>query len=45
MYTFESYSKKEIQDFLEETKPEVWYHETRINPETLQIIYILKWMK
>ena len=45
MHTFESYSKKEIQDFLEETKPELWYFETRRNPETLQIIYVLKWMK
>ena len=44
MNTFESKSKKDIQDFLEEKNPEVWYVETRRDIETFQIIYVLKWM-
>ena len=44
MNTFESKSKKDIQDFLEEKNPEAWYVETRRDFETFQIIYVLKWM-
>lgn len=44
MNTFESKSKKDIQDFLEEKNPEVWYVETKRDLETFQIIYVLKWM-
>ena len=43
MNTYESYSKEEIQEFFDAQRPSFWWTETRINPENMQTIYVLKW--
>ena len=45
MNTYEAWSKEEISAFFEATKPSIWQTETRIDPETMRTIYILKWIK
>lgn len=42
-HTYESYDLDVLQKFVEEQKPEVWFVETRINPDNLRTIYILRW--
>ena len=43
MNTYESYSKEEIQEFIDAQRPSLWWTEIRNNPENMQTIYVLKW--
>lgn len=45
MHTYEAWSKEEIEEFFEATQPDVWQTDMRIDPESLRIIYILRWIK
>ena len=45
MHTYEAWSKEEIADFFEATQPSIWQTDTRIDPESMRVIYILRWIK
>lgn len=44
-HTYESKNKKEVEDFFKKTDPDLYQTSTRIDPETLETIYVLKWWK
>ena len=45
MSTYEAWSKEEIVEFFEATQPSVWQTVIRIDPESMRVIYILRWIK
>ena len=45
MNIFESLDKQEVIDFFNKTKPDFWKAETRVDIETLNTIYVLRWVK
>ena len=45
MHVFESLDKQEVIDFFNKTKPDFWKAETRVDVETLNTIYVLRWVK
>ena len=42
-HTFESMDKKEVDQFFEEKKPEMWERFIRKDPETMRAVYVLRW--
>lgn len=45
MNIFESLDEQEVIDFFNKTKPDFWKAETRVDIETLNTIYVLRWGK
>ena len=44
VYTYESFDENEVRQFFNEQKPEIWKTYTRIDPETMKTVYVLKWL-
>lgn len=44
MHTYESFDENEVRQFFNEQKPEIWQTCTRIDPETMKTVYVLKWL-
>ncbi len=44
MHTYEALSIEEIANFFEATQPSVWQTDIRRDPESMRMIYILRWI-
>ena len=43
MGTFESFDKNEVEDFFNKIKPNIYQTYTRIDPESLKTVFVLKY--
>ena len=44
VHTYESFEENEVRQFFNEQKPAIWQTYTRIDPETMKTVYVLKWI-